>query len=70
MGCACGNNPNNISTLITKKVVIVRHLFNQKTRDERIKILKDYINSKPIHVKNDIQFQINMVKLYKSIVSV
>jgi len=67
MPCLCGRN--NIETIITKKEVVTQNLFHQKTKDDQVKILKNYINSKPTHVKNDKEFQNNMVKLYKSIVS-
>ena len=71
MPCACGNreNINNIETVITKKEIVAQHFLHQKTREEKIKILKTYINTKPPHVRNDRQFQINMVKLYKSMLS-
>lgn len=71
MPCACGSSRNvrNIETIITKKEVIVQHLFYQKTKDEKIVLLKNYIHSKPSHVKNDLQFKISMVNLYKSMLS-
>jgi hypothetical protein len=68
MPCACGSS-RNIETVITKKDVIVQHFLYQKPKDEKITILKTYIDSKPPHVRSDRQFQINMVKLYKSMLS-
>lgn len=71
MPCACGSSRNvrNIETVITKKEIVAQHFLHQKTQEEKIKILKTYISSKPPHVRSDRQFQINMVKLYKSMLS-
>jgi len=71
MPCACGSSGNNrnIETVITKKEIVAQHFLHQRTVDDKIKILKTYINTKPPHVRNDRQFQINMVKLYKSMLS-
>tara|TARA_Y100001958_G_C21242767_1_gene571220 strand:- start:746 stop:964 length:219 start_codon:yes stop_codon:yes gene_type:complete len=71
MPCACGNrgNSNNIETIITKKNIVTQHVFHKKTKEDKLQILKNYISTKPFHVRNDRQFQINMVNLYKSILS-
>tara|TARA_B100000963_G_C22546720_1_gene634764 strand:- start:3 stop:212 length:210 start_codon:yes stop_codon:yes gene_type:complete len=67
MPCACGMR-RNIQPVITKKNAVVQHNFNQKDKNEKIKILKDYINSKPENIKSDINFKKSMVKIYKSII--